>query len=162
MIKIGIPGALLVFCLSVRGIVINRLLLQYSGNDGLSAMSAFNMIRGIFIAYCLGNGSIIRMLIRVSDEIDVVATRNPLVMYDIDTLTDEIEIVENRKLESIRSMRMTANAFSLSCKTDDENIFSELQIMVGKMQKTLDYCKDVTSKRSEFEIRQSKVILKRL
>jgi hypothetical protein len=83
-------------------------------------------------------------------------------MYDIDTLTDEIEIVENRKLESIRSMRMTANAFILSCKTDDENIFSEVQIMAGKMQKTLDYCKDVTSKRSEFEIRQSKVILKRL
>jgi hypothetical protein len=92
----------------------------------------------------------------------VVATRNPLVMYDIDTLTDELEIVENRKLESIISMRMTGNAFILSCKTNDENIFSEVEPMVGKMQKTLDYCKDVTSKRTEFEIRQSKVILKRL
>ncbi len=101
-------------------------------------------------------------LIRISDEIDVVATRNPLVMYDIETLTDEIEIVENRKLESIRSMRMTGNAFILSCKTNDENIFTEVQSMVVKMQKTLDYCRDVTSKRSEFEIRQSKVILKRI
>jgi Na+-driven multidrug efflux pump/anti-sigma regulatory factor (Ser/Thr protein kinase) len=65
MFKIGFPGALLVFCLSMRGMVINRVLLRYAGNDGLSAMSAFNMVSGILIAYCLGNGSIIRMLISV-------------------------------------------------------------------------------------------------
>ena len=65
MMKIGVPGALLVFCLAIRGIVINRILLKYAGNDGLSAMSAFNMICGLFIAYCLGNGSVVRVLISV-------------------------------------------------------------------------------------------------
>lgn len=65
LIKIGVPGALLVFCLAIRGIVINRILLSYAGNDGLSAMSAFNMISGIFLAYCLGNGSAVRMLTSV-------------------------------------------------------------------------------------------------
>ncbi len=101
-------------------------------------------------------------LIRISDEIDVVASRNPLILYDIDTLTDEIEIVENKKLESIRSMHMTGNAFVLFCKTDDESIYSEVQKMAEKMQKTLDYCRDVVSKRTDFEIRQSRVILKRI
>ncbi len=100
-------------------------------------------------------------LIRISDEIDVVATRNPLIMYDIDTLTNEIEIIENRKLEAIRSMYMTESAFILLCKTDDEKIYLEVQKMVEKMQKTLDYCRDVTSKRTDYEIRQKKVILKR-
>lgn len=65
MVKIGFPGALLVFCLAIRVIIINRILLTYAGNDGLSAMSAFNMILGIFLAYCLGNGSAVRMLVSV-------------------------------------------------------------------------------------------------
>ena len=65
IIVIGVPGALLVFCLALRGLVINRLLLQYGGNDGLSAMSAFNMISGLFIAYCLGSGAVVRMLVSI-------------------------------------------------------------------------------------------------
>lgn len=65
LIKIGVPGALLVFCIALRVIVINRVLLKYSGNDGLSAMSSFNMICGLLIAYCLGNGSVVRMLTSV-------------------------------------------------------------------------------------------------
>lgn len=62
LLKIGFPGALLVFCISVRVIVINRLLLTYSGNDGLSAQAAFNMVYGLFIALCIGNGNVVRML----------------------------------------------------------------------------------------------------
>ena len=65
LIKIGVPGALLVFCLAIRGLTINRILLTYSGNDGLSAMSSFSMISGLFIAFCIGNGSVVRMLVSV-------------------------------------------------------------------------------------------------
>ena len=65
LINIDSPGALLVFCLAIRGMVINRVLLAYAGNDGLSAMSALSMVNGFFIAYCLGNGAIIRMLVSV-------------------------------------------------------------------------------------------------
>lgn len=62
VIKIGVPGAMLVFCLSMRGLAINRILLSYAGNDGLSAMAAFNMISGLLISYCLGAGAVVRML----------------------------------------------------------------------------------------------------
>lgn len=62
MIIIGIPGALLIFCLAIRGLVINRILLKYGGSDALSAMSAFNMISGLLLAYCLGNGAVVRIL----------------------------------------------------------------------------------------------------
>ena len=62
LLKIGLPGALLVFCLSVRGLIINRILLQHAGQDGLSAMSAFNMVNGLLISLCLGAGAVVRML----------------------------------------------------------------------------------------------------
>lgn len=62
MVRIGLPGATLVFCLAVRSLVINRILLRYAGQDGLSAMSAFNMVCCLFIAMCLGAGAVVRML----------------------------------------------------------------------------------------------------
>lgn len=65
MIKIGAPGAMLVLCLALRGMVLNRLLLNYAGTDGLSAMSAYNMVSGFFLAYCLGVGAVVRMLTSV-------------------------------------------------------------------------------------------------
>ena len=77
-------------------------------------------------------------MIRIADEIDVVASRNPLVLYDIDTLTDEVEIVENKKLAAVKSMKMTKEAFLLSCETNEEDIYEGLVEMAGKMQKTLD------------------------
>ncbi|RKM61272.1 hypothetical protein D6855_05105 [Butyrivibrio sp. CB08] len=117
--------------------------------------------------YRLPNGNTICLpylaaLIRLSDEIDVVATRNPLVLYDIDLLTDEVEIVENKKLNAIKNMAMTGNAFVLSYESDEKEIEEGLKEMTGKMQKTLDYCRAVVDKRSDFTISQKKVILKRI
>ncbi len=62
MVKIGFPGALLVFCLAMRDVVLNRLLLSVAGQDGLSAKSSLSMVGGLFIALCLGGGSVVRML----------------------------------------------------------------------------------------------------
>ena len=62
IIKIGFPNALLVICLAVRSLVLNRLLITYSGNDGLSALSSFNMVLGLIIAMAIGAGSLVRML----------------------------------------------------------------------------------------------------
>ncbi len=62
MLQTGFPGALLVFCLALRSLVINRTLLTYAGEDGLSAMSSFNMICGLFIALSIGAGAVVRML----------------------------------------------------------------------------------------------------
>ena len=56
---------------------------------------------------------------------------------------------------------MTSDAFILNCETEDESIYKELEIMAGKMQKTLDYCRDVVSKKTKFKISQTKVVLKR-
>ena len=65
LIKIGFPGALLVFCLSFRELALNRIILGCAGQDGLSAKSSLGMVGGLFIALCLGSGSVIRMLASV-------------------------------------------------------------------------------------------------
>ncbi len=79
MIKIGFPGALLIFCLAFRNVAINRILLTYSGETGLSAMAAYGMVNGFFVAYCCGNGAVIRMLISVfSGEEDKFSMRRAL------------------------------------------------------------------------------------
>ena len=62
MLKTGFPNALLVACLAARSLVINRLLLAHAGEDGLSALSAFNMVSGLILAIALGTGAVIRML----------------------------------------------------------------------------------------------------
>lgn len=66
LIKIGAPGALLCLCLAFRDMAQNRLLLYYVGDDGLAARAALNMVGALFIALCLGGGSVIRMLASVS------------------------------------------------------------------------------------------------
>ena len=65
VINIGFPNALLVVCLALRSLVINRILLTYAGSDGLSALSSFNMVCGLILAVALGAGALVRMLASV-------------------------------------------------------------------------------------------------
>ena len=66
VIKIGFPGAMLMFCLSFRAMIMNRILLKYTGNDGLSAQAALDMIRGLFTSFALGIAATFRMLCSVA------------------------------------------------------------------------------------------------
>ena len=62
VLKIGFSNALLVICLALRSLVLNRLLLTYAGPDGLSALGSFNMVIGLILAIGLGAGGLLRML----------------------------------------------------------------------------------------------------
>ena len=100
-------------------------------------------------------------LIRLTDEIDVAASRSPLILYDIDLLTNEISIQENRKLMAVESLEMTDSSFILHTREDDQEILDALDRAVVKMQETLDLCRDVVEKRTPFSISQKKVVLVR-
>ena len=65
VINIGFPNALLVVCLALRSLVINRILLTHAGSEGLSALSSFNMVCGLILAVALGAGALVRMLASV-------------------------------------------------------------------------------------------------
>ncbi|MCR5591298.1 MAG: ATP-binding protein [Lachnospiraceae bacterium] len=114
--------------------------------------------------YHLPNGNTVCLpylsaIIRLADEIDVVASRNPLVLYDIGMLTDEREIVENKKLAAVKEMKMTSDEFILTAETGEKDIAESLENMVVKMQKTLDQCSRVISERTKYTLSQKRVKL---
>jgi len=98
-------------------------------------------------------------LIRLADEIDVAAPRNPMLLYDIEALADEIQIIENKKVKAVRRLVMSDSAFTLQVSTPEAEILERIRRMVEKMQATLDYCRAVVSQRTPFEITQEKVLL---
>lgn len=114
--------------------------------------------------YKLPNGNTVCLpylaaLIRIADEIDVVASRNPIILFDIDSLQDEIEIMEHKKLMAVKSIKMTKDAFIFQAVEKDEKVIQGLKEMVVKMQKVLDYCSDVIKTRTPFELTQSMIVL---
>ena len=66
MIKIGFPGGATYVYQSARGYIVNRLLLAYSGADGLSAFTAVNAFLLVFWAVPAGMLVVSRMMISVS------------------------------------------------------------------------------------------------
>ena len=98
-------------------------------------------------------------LIRLADEIDVAAARNSPLLYDIETLTGERDIVENKKVKAVRRLLVSDSAFTLLVMTEEAEILEQLRRMVGKMQATLDYCRAVAASRTPFVITQEKVLL---
>jgi hypothetical protein len=101
-------------------------------------------------------------LVRLADEVDVAASRNPLVLFDLDLLRDEISILENKKLMAVETVKLTKSSFIVCTKSDDADILDALVKMIDKMQETLDLCRDVVARRSNFVITQKKVILQQL
>lgn len=101
-------------------------------------------------------------LIRLADEIDVVAERNPKLLYDIDTISDETAIMHNRMLEAVPRMDILTDGFMLYVNADDEALFAAIQNRAGKMQATLDLCRSVTENRTGFHISQQWVRLHRM
>jgi len=101
-------------------------------------------------------------LIRLADEVDVAASRNPMILFDMDLLRDEISILENKKLLAVESVKLTKSSFIVCTRSDDADILDAMVKMIDKMQETLDLCRDVVAKRSNFVITQKKVILERL
>lgn len=82
-------------------------------------------------------------LIRLADEIDVAAERNPILLYDIESLTDEVQIAENKKLQAVSDLEISKDSFTLiTKKTNDQKLQDQIKTVAEKMQKTLNVCHD--------------------
>lgn len=100
-------------------------------------------------------------LIRLADEIDVAADRNPILLYDIETLADEKQIMENKKLKAVRSMQVTEKHFILTVDPAEEDVFLQIRIMVEKMKQTLHDCRAAVCGRTPYVITQEDVYMKK-
>ena len=98
-------------------------------------------------------------IIRLADEIDVGADRNSELLFDSSLVTKE----ESKKAfgthESIRKVEVDEDAIVLYTKPIAPEYRGLIKILANKIQETLDYCRDVAEKRSDFRITQTEVKL---
>lgn len=99
-------------------------------------------------------------LIRLADEIDVAAGRNLSFLYDLDSLTDQKDIIEFGKHEAIKEVRVLEDRFVLIIDTDDDFVLNNIKKMAGKMQKTLDECRCAVIGRTPYVITQKTIELR--
>ena len=100
-------------------------------------------------------------LIRLADEIDVAAGRNPSLLYDIETLTDEKQIMENKKVKAVRSLQVTEKCFILTVDPAEEKVLRQIGIMADKMRQTLRDCRAAVCGRTPYVITQEDVLIQR-
>ena len=93
-------------------------------------------------------------LIRLADEIDVVAGRNPPLLYDLESLTDSYQIACNRLLAAVPRMDILPQGFLLHVDAPDPELRLAVDQMVAKMQATLDLCRSVVRGRTPYRITQ--------
>ena len=101
-------------------------------------------------------------LVRLADEIDVTASRNSKAIYDLSKIVEEIDLIEFMKHEAVKGLEITDKAFIMNIKSGDQKIVDGLNILAGKMKKTLDYCRSAVNNRTSFEITQEDVIIKNI
>ena len=100
-------------------------------------------------------------LLRIADEIDVTASRNCLVDYDLKHLKDN-DLLEFMKHEAVQDLIIEDKAFVMVVHTEDEELFKTLIEVSKKMQATLDQCRHAVNGRTKFKINQEKILIKRI
>ncbi len=98
-------------------------------------------------------------LIRLADEIDVAASRDPAGLYDLDSLLFTRSGFEHRKLQAVEDLTITDSVFIMHADTKDEEVIEGLRRLAEKMQKTLDDCRAAVNGRTPFVITQEHIRL---
>ena len=96
-------------------------------------------------------------LIRLADEIDVGAARNPEMLFDLSNLTEQRDIDAFGTHESIRTVEVTESSIIFHVKPKEPRFIALIDELAGKVQQTLDYCRDVAEKRLDLRITQMRV-----
>lgn len=101
-------------------------------------------------------------LLRLADEIDVGADRNPELLFDTSNLTKQVAIDAFGTHESIPLVEVCEEAIVLYTKPKEPRFVPLIAELAGKIQETLDYCRDVADKRSDLRITQNRVEIQEL
>ena len=99
-------------------------------------------------------------LLRLADEIDVTAARNPKLLYDLEAITDEHQLLEHKRHRAVRDLLIDKDSFTLLIDDSDPVIYGMIRRMADKMQQTLDICREAVNGRTPFMITQQRVLLR--
>ena len=114
--------------------------------------------------WTVGNGHEVYLpylasLIRLADEIDVTAARYPAMLYDIERLTDELEVNHHKRHKAVRSLVIADDSFVLQVAPCEPQVEAMVGTMAHKMQETLDRCRSVVASSTPFVISQERVLV---
>ncbi len=98
-------------------------------------------------------------VMRLADEIDVAADRNPMLLFGDKTLTEETSIVEFGLHESILRVDVEDDAVTLYTRPKTEEYGPKIKRLADKITNTLNYCRTVAEQTSDLRIRQDRVII---
>ena len=101
-------------------------------------------------------------LLRLADEIDVTASRNPVMLYDLEAMTDEKQRFEHRRHRAVRELEISEEAFTLVVDDSDPVLTEKIESMAGKMLQTLLDCRVAVNGRTPYVITQCEVRIRRL
>ncbi len=96
-------------------------------------------------------------IIRLSDEIDITASRNSPLLFNIPKIISETQNMEFYKHEAIRDMVIEKDRFLVKYKTDLPEVETALKKLFSKMQQTLDICRETTNGRTGYIITQKEI-----
>ena len=101
-------------------------------------------------------------VIRLADEIDIGANRNPEILFDTSRLTKQKDIDSFAVHKSIRTVDVLRDRIVIGAKSTEDRIVPMIESTAEKVQKTLDYCREVAEKRSDLKIFQEKIVIENL
>ena len=104
--------------------------------------------------------SYLSAVLRLADEIDVGAGRNSELLFDTSKLTKQVDIDAFGTHESIRQVEVQPDKILLWTRPKEPRFSALIEALSGKIQETLDYCREVAEKRSDLRITQKQVIRK--
>lgn len=93
-------------------------------------------------------------VIRLADEIDVGADRNPELLFDSSTLTIQRQIEAFGTHESVRRVDVTEDSIQLLVKPKAPEYVPLIEELNRKIRQTLDYCRRAAEERSNLRISQ--------
>ena len=118
----------------------------YDAREYPELQTEYGVIRTAFLA----------AVVRLADEIDVGADRNPELLFDSSRLTRQQDIEAFGIHESIRCVDVTEERIVLHVKPKAPEYGPLIETLNRKIQQTLDYCRGVAKTRSSLRITQER------
>ena len=98
-------------------------------------------------------------IIRMGDEVNVAEDRNSKILFNLDNYSTETQRLENEKHRAIKRMTIYPNRIELDVNTKEQDVFAAVSNLAIKLQRTLDYCREVVEHRTPYEITQKKIVM---
>lgn len=98
-------------------------------------------------------------LMRLADDLDIVADRNSILIYDIDKITTPISHIEFAKHKAVFLVELNEQTIIIHTKIDDSAVRDGIILLCKKISDTLHYCSMIAATRSEFVITQQNIRL---